>query len=561
MSNTKKILGLAIAIFVALPTLFANNERGIDLYRAELYDAAKFFFLEKTKQGGSEQAESYYYLGQIYNEQQQADSALYYYAKSKEIDANYPFGYIGEGSLDLKKGNIKEAEELFKKAESLAKKNASVMIAVADAYIEVKQYSEAEKAIAKAKKINKNYVGIFMAEGDLYRSQENVGQAAKSYDTAISTNAKEKLAYLKSAELYKQVNPDVAFEYLDRLIAVDSEYIPAYALMGDINRGKGRYQQALKAYEKFISISGVPLLQHQRYAELLYFTDQFDKSLQEINYVLSKEPDNVVMHRLQAYNNFKLENYELGTQQMDAFMQSVPKDQLIYLDYFTYGQLLMKVKRTEDALVAFQNAIALDNTKIEIYKEMAGVYLSLANYPQMIEQYEKYFEAEPNATLVDWLMYANGTYAFAAKFVSADYKATPISPEQKTTDDALFYSLIEKANKAYDRIIELRPTAYQAYRGKARSNALVDLKEQEETGTSVMKGVAKPHYEKAIEVMLASNENGERNRDILEGYRYLASYYLLLDDKENAGVYFKKILEIDPDNAEAKNALEVLGIK
>ena len=558
--NTKKILGLAIAIFIALPTLFANNERGIDLYRAGLYDAAKFFFLEKTKQGGSEPAESYYYLGQIYNEEQQTDSATYYYAKSKEINPDYPFGYIGEGGLELKKGNTKGAEELFKKAESLAKKDASVIIAIADAYIDVKQYPEAEKAIARARKINKNYVGIAMTEGDLYRSQDNVGKAASNYDSVINSNANEKLAYLKSAKLYEFANPDVALSYLDKLIAIDPEYIPAYALIGDINRNRGRYQQALKAYEKFISIPGVPIVQRQRYAELLYFTDQFDQSLQEINSVLAKNPNNVVMHRLRAYNNFKLENFALATQQMDAFMQSTPKDQLIYLDYFTYGKILLKEKRTEDALNAFQNAFALDNTKTEIYKEMATVYKNLGNYPGMMEQYEKYLEEDPNVSLADWSNYGIEVYNYAAKYVSEEYKTTPISQEQREADNTTFYSLIEKGNGAFDKIIERFPTRYLEYLQKARLNALIDVKEQKEAG-AMIKGAARTYYEKAIEVILPLNEDGKRNRDILESYRYLATYYWLSNDNENARSYFRKMLEIDPETADAKAALNELGTK
>ncbi|MDR0427078.1 MAG: tetratricopeptide repeat protein, partial [Dysgonamonadaceae bacterium] len=487
--------------------------------------------------------------------------AAYYYAKAIEAEANYPFGYIGEGSLALMSGKMNEAEELFKKAEGMNKKDASISVAIAEAYIEVKQYPKAQQSIEKAKKADKKYAGTFMVEGDLFRAkEENLGLAAGSYESALRLNKKEKSAYLKLAKLYEHANPKVALDYLDQLIAIDPEYIPAYALIGDINRNRGTYQQALRAYEKFISIPGVPLLQRDRYAQLLYFTDQYEKSLKEIDYVLSFEPNNVVMHRLQAYNNFKLENYETGAQQMDEFMESTPKDQHIYLDYLTYGQLLLKVKRAEDALAAFQNAAASENAKSEIHKELAMAYRSLGKQEEMIAEYEKYFEEEKNLSLVDYQNYGRGLYSLAAKFVSSDYKASPVSPEQKTADDQLFYSSIEKGNDAFGKIIESRPDHYSTLLWMARLNSLVDLKEQEELG-AVMKGVAKPYYEKFVEVALSENEDGKANKDILDAYRYLASYYLLLDDKVNSGEYFKKILEIDPDNADAKTALDTMQIK
>ncbi|MDR0428045.1 MAG: tetratricopeptide repeat protein, partial [Dysgonamonadaceae bacterium] len=222
--NVKKILGSAAAIFISIPALFANNERGIDLYRAGLYEAAKYFFLEQTGQSPKSQAENYYYLGQVYKDLEKADSAAYYYAKAIEAEANYPFGYIGEGSLALMSGKMSEAEELFKKAEGMNKKDASVSVAIAEAYIEVKQYPKAQQSIEKAKKADKKYAGTFMAEGDLFKAkEENLGLAAGNYESALRLNKKEKSAYLKLEKLYEQENPKVALYYLDQMIANEPE--------------------------------------------------------------------------------------------------------------------------------------------------------------------------------------------------------------------------------------------------------------------------------------------------------------------------------------------------
>ncbi|MDR1683530.1 MAG: tetratricopeptide repeat protein, partial [Candidatus Symbiothrix sp.] len=117
--NTKKWISLA-ALFLSFTGIYAgNNERGIDLYRAELYDAAKIFFLEQTNQSPQEKAENLYYLGQTYFELQNSDSAAYYYKQAIETAPEYPFGHIGEGKLALT-NDEKTAGDLFKKALSLA---------------------------------------------------------------------------------------------------------------------------------------------------------------------------------------------------------------------------------------------------------------------------------------------------------------------------------------------------------------------------------------------------------------------------------------------------------
>ena len=69
-------------------------------------------------------------------------------------------------------------------------------------------------------------------------------------------------------------------------------------------------------------------------------------------------------------------------------------------------------------------------------------------------------------------------------------------------------------------------------------------------------GVAKPHYEKLIELLNAKQQKEEKdNARLVEAYRYLGYYYLLKDDKNNSNIYWNKILEIDPNNETAKQAL------
>ena len=71
-------------------------------------------------------------------------------------------------------------------------------------------------------------------------------------------------------------------------------------------------------------------------------------------------------------------------------------------------------------------------------------------------------------------------------------------------------------------------------------------------------GLAKPFYE-AIVHSLAGKSDRDRadNARLSEAYRYLGYYYLLKDDKVTADGYWNKVLEIDPNNATAKQALGI----
>ena len=69
-------------------------------------------------------------------------------------------------------------------------------------------------------------------------------------------------------------------------------------------------------------------------------------------------------------------------------------------------------------------------------------------------------------------------------------------------------------------------------------------------------GAAKPHYEKLIEIIKGHTEKGNRDDErLIEAYRYLGYYYMLKNDNATAKGYWEKVLELDPENTVAKQAL------
>jgi len=557
MKRTKVLILAGFSLLAATQLFAGSNEKGIDYYRAELYGAAKIFFLSQTNQSPAEQAENFYYLGQTYYQLNQEDSASYYYQKAIDVFPEYPFGYIGAGKMELKKGNAKAADDLFKKANSFAKKDPSVQTTIAEVYVNIGDYTNAQLALDKARKIDSKYSGIYLAEGDMLMKQGKVGDACARYDNAILFNTSDKVSYLKLAQVYKDINTAFAFQYLDKLIALDPNYIPAYAIIGDINREEGKYKAALDAYEKFIAIQGVPLLQQERYAQLLFFTEQYPKALEQIQYVLSKDPNNLVMKRLEAYNNYRLENYNEGLQQMTEFLKEMPKDRHIYQDYIYLGRLALKEKQPEVALDAFQKAIEMDSTKSDIFKEAASAALNSGLYPAAVSYYEKYLAIDPSADAMDYYSYGNACSAAATYYINPDN--VPSDPDSLATYEATFRSYVQKGDNAYAEVAKRFPDKHYGYLGRANINSLMDKYDADKTGKVV--GYAKPLYEDALTVMMSHNDDGARNKDILIAYRYLVSFYASTNDTPNVIDYSKKILDIDPNDEVARKTLTLLKVK
>jgi tetratricopeptide (TPR) repeat protein len=89
------------------------------------------------------------------------------------------------------------------------------------------------------------------------------------------------------------------------------------------------------------------------------------------------------------------------------------------------------------------------------------------------------------------------------------------------------------------------------YYWQARSNASLD-KEMKD-------GLAIPVYKKLIEVLQGDTTNTNYKKWMVEALAYLAAYEANTQKNYDEAVdYFEKVLEVDPDNADAKRYIAIL---
>jgi len=558
-TRTKKMFLLAGILLVSAANIFAgSNDKGIELFRAGLDDAAKIYFMQQNNLPAAEQTENYFYLGQVYYRLDQMDSARYFFQRAVETNPQYPFGYIGLGKLELT-NNPKAAEDLFKKALGLAKKDASVPAEIAEIYFAAGNKIKAEEFLEKARKIDKKYPGIFIVMGDMLKGQGKIGEASSQYENALLYDSNDKVALLRLSQIYRGINYDQALRYLERLLAIGPNYIPAFAEIGDINYNQGRYKAAVEAYEKLVAMPGMPSVYHERFASALYFDGQYDKSLEVIQHVLAQDPTNLVMYRIEAYNNFRNENFALGLEQMTNFIQNAPEEKHIYFDFLTLGELQLAMKQPALAIKSFERALELDSTKMLIYDKLIAAAESAGDFPLAVEFYERSFEANPDFSLMNLFYYGTANFNAASYYINPETVAAKTTPEIAAANETTFNTFVQKGFRAFSDVITRKSDTHLGYLWRANIKALVDsfnqLRDRKFTGE------AKQYYEEALNFMLENNTEGARNKDIIDCYRYLASYYYFMDDLGRVAEFYKKILEIDPTNEQARSTLDMLKIK
>ncbi len=535
----KYLFGALLGLLLSTP-IFAQSNPGADYLNTGELKVAKEIF---EKQIGQSPAEAYYYLGEVAYKEGNMAEAKANYEKGLAASADFVLNNVGLGKL-LLKSSPKEAEDQFSTAVKKDKKDVAVLVAIAEAYYNNKMKDKGDKYLADARKADKKSPLIYLLEGDLV-AKTNAGEAAGNYAQAINFDPKCTVAYIKTAQVYETVNPTLAEEMLQKAVEINPSYTLAYKYLGNIYSRTGKYPLAIDVYKKYFAQGAYDVEDLTRYAAALYFTKQYDDAKKLINEGISKDPNNFVLNRLLMYSYLQSEDYTNGVAAAEKFF-SLPKGDSEYIvqDHMTFGELLSKNGRLPEALAQYDQAIKLDPSKSTVYKEIAIACKDARQWADAAKYYQEYVDkADPELLeAMDFFNLGQSAYSAGTALINSE------NPEEK----AKSVEYLKQADKAFAVVTERIPDSYLGYLWRGNTNAALD--------PEVKEGLAKPHFEKVIEILTAK---GEPNNSLIDAYRYMAYYYYLNfekskdpEDKAQIKFYSEKILEIDPNNQTGKDLLE-----
>lgn len=499
------------------------------------------------KELNSNPTEANYYLGEIAYAQERFQEAKTHYEQSLAVNPEFALAQVGLGKIALKAGDRKTAESYFSSAERRNKKNAEVLVAIAEAYFLNGDLDTANNWIAKAVKGDKKSPLPYVLEGDILATQgdEKKGDALGKYEMAIYFDKSHLPAYLKSAQMYERINFETAIDRLNKVLEINPNYLLAHRDMGRIYTSSGYYPQAIEAYKLFFKGGNYSVSDLTRFASAYYFSKQYNEALPLLREGLEKEPDNFVLNRLYLYTLADLEQYAEALPVAEKlFAIEGDKNHKIFKDYMVYGDVLSHNERAKDALEQYKQAVELDSTKATVYKDISAALADAKEYADAAEFYKQYIE-KSDSTEIESLDYFNlGRYYYYASSGIPNVEGEPLSEEK--------VHLLQEADQAFGSLAERRPDIHLGFLWRARTNGMLDPETTE--------GLAKPYYEQVVNLLEAKTDRtASETNDLIEGYRYLAYYSYLKEDKSACQEYCHKILAIDPENQVAKQLLEVFN--
>ncbi len=444
--------------------------------------------------------------------------------EAKQASDKTPADVALKGRYEEAQTSVSTAVAMIEAAVSAApQKVATVYIEAADAFIlfKNKNLERAKKLLDRALSIDPKNVDANILYGDIYTELNNGSLAAEFYNKALDLNKNSARAIVSKGRLYKRsTNYDGAAEEFQKAISIDPDYAPAYRELGETEFKLGKLSKAKENYKKYLELSKNNCGARVRYASFLYLSKDYTGAIQELNQVENScDANNLKFLRVSAYSYYETEDYPKGLLMIRKLFDLVPEEKRAAYDFEYYGKLLVAVNEDSLGIIQLRKAYGLDPNRTELLSEIANAYYKIKNYPEAVKAMNEKIATGKEPKALDYFILGK-SYYFNAQFMEAD--------------------------TAFSRLNEVSAKYASGWLWRAKANTHIDSTSEA--------GLAKPYYEKYIEIAMADSMNiSKYHSGLVEAYGYLAYYYILMKDNANALLFLQKKSELPLDPEEKKN--------
>ena len=576
-------LFLSLILCASLTCMAQGYKDGIEYYKVGQYDNAKELLLRNIDDPSTNKAEAYFYLGCIGLYTDNYEEAEKNFDAGIAADPEYGYNYVGMGELELRRGKLSTDKDAAKNAEKAAKKlfdegkdlcgkkDDAVVVAIARAYYNVdpvKYADEIEDAKKDAKKRDKQSADLYVFEGDILADKQQWGSAASWYEMVMRSGKDNIEAYVKYANTYFYVNPAVAIQTLEDLVASKPNSALAQRELAEKYYKDDQWTKAAEKYGIYMQNPNHFKQDENRYAGLLFYGKRYQESYDLAAKIISEhaagDADVFYMKRLQLYN-------------LVAMAQEAENDSTAAAQLWNRADVLAKEFLS-------MNVPAGAKYEPKDYSDYAVVLAALGDIPGSVEMYKKAYDANPEK--VDLLKNASDActdvkdYENAAKFYQmyvdkADYKTNDLfvlsgrylnwgvtTPDTTATDSIEREEAFKKALEYAEKVDSIVPNDLRIL------SRIANIHVGHESGFSgrdyARYAEAMPTYDAILAILDADPKYKDPNNAdneiamYIEIFRYKAVHYYLNKDQENMKLYYQKWLEVDPTNDALRQYIETL---
>lgn len=535
--------------------------------------------------------------GDVYNEIGKLDSAVIMYRKANDLE--------GKNTKITRKlavalsniGNYNEAVKVLEQATKDNKNDIYNYLTLGQVYLNADSISQATLVITRAREMNKNLPDAYLALGDLYYKQQVYELARKNYEEAISRdeNLIEARANLATTYFRLGINElgdsalsnqyfKNALDEWDKLAKKDPKYAKAYYEQGRILYFSKFYAFAIVKFKQYTNLRNMDFLGGWYLADSYYQNLGFDSAVvylskfsKEAEYLLKNVRSSVdslkTKYRISvdSLNNlaglylgrtyYQVQNYKECINILSKLKAGKVKLELRDIDLIASSSF--KTGDTVNAIKMYKEVINIDTTRCQLMFSVGQLLRSMKNFNESNYFFMKHLQYCKDSSVSKSLFYLGYNYF--------NLSAQDTSTKRQKLDSAIVFLLKSEAVNNKDLFTKIYlADAYAATErkdsAKAKFEEIINTGSKD-TSTTTKLIVAQAFQKYAGLYMQEKNYKDlqklavqwtEYDAQSPNGWLYLAISYQAQSDKENACKYYKKVTQLDPNNAKVKDIIKKL---
>jgi tetratricopeptide (TPR) repeat protein len=263
-----------------------------------------------------------------------------------------------------------------------------------------------------------------------------------------------------------------------------------------------------------------------RYASFLYLTKDFQGSVNQCKEIFNLcDPTNPKPLRIMSISCYELKDYDQALKNIQKVFALLKPEERISRDYEYYGKILVATNQDSLGIEQLKIALALEPQRADLLTEIANDYLKLKKYPEVIITLKQKISNGKEVKSADYFNLGR-SYYYTGQYTAAD--------------------------SAFAKVNEVSPKYASGFLWRAKSNTQLD--------TTSENGLAKPHYEKYIELVEADSLNASKySSGLSEAYGYLSYYYVIMKDNSAALIWLRKRSTLPLDADEMKKVKDAIN--
>lgn len=425
--------------------------------------------------------------------------------------------------------------------EKAHKKDANALVSIGKAYLAAKDYAGAKTYGEKATKIDSKNGAAWVLLGNIAVAEDDGGAAAGYFQQAIYFDPKNPDGYRRYAQIMSKTDPNGAAQTLEDLRTNCPDY-PVDLLIAEIQSEAGNMAKANEYYSR-VSLDKMKDYQISDYATNLFLSQKYAESLKVAKGGHGMFARNASFNRLIMFNAVELKDFATAVQAGHDLVHNSDSLKMSSLDYGYYGRALEGGKKYAEAVAIYKkmqhDASMKAEDKTNANKLISDCYKKLGDYTLAGEFLHKFIAAQPQKT-------------FGLQESVAELYADQYLDEKATLD--VRKAAFAKADGIYAELATKYPDN-AVYCANKRGTLAFQM-----PGTDIEKlKLAAPHFETIVGLLAEKHGRTKAETNILKtAYNYVTVYYVhVANDMEKAKQLATKLLELDPENANAKAILGV----